>query len=157
MHRLFSILAVALVGLGLASAPALAAKPEIYVKEGGIFSSGWDYALNGYDPVAYFTEGKPVQGDDAHVYEYKGAKFRFASEEHLEQFKADPDKYRPQFGGYCAYAVAKGQTAAGDPEVWAIEEGKLYLNLNKGIQKKWFEDVPGHIDQANANWPKVLN
>lgn len=157
MKKIFLAVILAVTGLVLSSNPAWAAKPEIYVKKGGAFSSGWEYAIDGYDAVAYFTEGKPVKGKAEFQTEYKGVNWVFSSQENLDSFKADPDKYRPVYGGYCAYAVSQGSTASGDPEVWYIEDGKLYLNYSKGIQRRWLKDIPGYIEAANNNWPKVLN
>ena len=114
-------------------------------------------AINGYDTVAYFTEGKPVEGSADHAYEWNGAEWHFASAENLETFKADPEKYAPQYGGYCAYAVAYGSTAKTEPDAWKIVDGKLYLNYDKSIQSRWEEDVPGYIAKVNTNWPKVLD
>lgn len=113
-------------------------------------------ALDGYDAVAYFTEGKPVKGDERFTYEWNGAKWRFASAGHLELFRKDPVKYAPQFGGYCAWAVSEGYTADADPTAWKVVEGKLYLNYDTKVQKQWEEDVPGRIAMGNANWPHVL-
>ena len=113
-------------------------------------------AIKGYDPVAYFTDGKPVEGKKEFTYEWKGAKWFFASAEHRDQFKADPDKYAPRYGGYCAYAVAMGKTADIDPKAWKIVDGRLYLNYDQDIQKKWQADIPGFIEKANRNWPGVL-
>ncbi|HEY0946604.1 MAG TPA: YHS domain-containing (seleno)protein [Opitutaceae bacterium] len=112
-------------------------------------------ALDGYDAVAYFTDGKPTEGDERFSYEWSGAKWRFANAEHLERFKQDPARYAPQFGGYCAWAVSEGYTADADPTAWKIVDGKLYLNYNAEVQKKWEQDVPGRIAKGNANWPKV--
>ena len=113
-------------------------------------------AVDGYDPVAYFTDGRPVEGSDAFETEYKGATWRFASAEHRDAFIADPAKYAPQYGGYCAWAVSQGYTAKGDPQHWRIVDGRLYLNYNADVQKKWAADIPGHISAADGNWPKVL-
>jgi YHS domain-containing protein len=90
-------------------------------------------AVSGYDPVAYFTDGKPVKGNAKFATNYKGAEFRFASANHLAAFKANPAKYAPQYGGYCAWAVSQGYTASADPSVWKIVGGKLYLNYNQEI------------------------
>ena len=106
--------------------------------------------------MAYFTDGKPVEGIDEFTLEWNGAKWRFASAANRDAFKAEPEKYAPQFGGYCAWAVSQGYTASADPEAWKIVEGKLYLNYDKSVQKTWEEDVPGNITKAEANWPKVL-
>jgi YHS domain-containing protein len=113
-------------------------------------------AVDGYDTVAYFTEGKPVEGKKAYTHKWKDANWRFASQENLELFKADPEKYAPQYGGYCAWAVAQGSTADADPELWKIVDGKLYLNFNQDIQDKWEADIPGFIEKADKNWPGVL-
>ena len=114
-------------------------------------------AIKGYDPVAYFTDNKPAKGDSQFAHEWNGAKWQFASAEHRELFKADPEKYAPQFGGYCAWAVSQNYTANTDPETaWKIVNGKLYLNYSRDVQKKWEGDVPGNIIKAEANWPKLL-
>jgi YHS domain-containing protein len=114
-------------------------------------------AIKGYDPVAYFTEGRPVKGKEEFQYEWKGAKWRFASEEHRALFKSSPDKYAPRYGGYCAYAVSQGKTADIDPDAWNIVNGKLYLNLNKDVQRIWNRDIPGYIMKADHNWPHILD
>lgn len=112
-------------------------------------------AIKGYDPVAYFTESKPVEGDSDFTFDWKDAKWRFASAEHKDTFAKDPEKYAPQFGGYCAWAVSQGYTADIDPEAWKIVDGRLYLNYSRKVQKTWEEDVPGNITKAEANWPKL--
>ncbi len=114
-------------------------------------------AVGGYDPVAYFTEDKPVKGSEDITAEYQGATWRFASTENRDSFLADPERYAPQYGGYCAFAVSSGYTAKADPEAWRIVDGKLYLNYSKGVQKRWSQDIPGHISKADSNWPGVLN
>ncbi len=145
-------IAVALTGAGFAAAPAaFAAKPAIYTNFGS------DIALAGYDAVAYFQKGAPVEGSKSFETDYMGARWRFASAENLAAFKANPTKFAPQYGGYCAWAVSQGNTAKGDPKYWKIVDGKLYLNYNADIQKKWEKDVPGFIAKANTNWPKVLD
>ena len=113
-------------------------------------------ALDGYDAVAYFTDGKPTKGDERFTHEWNGATWRFATAGHLELFKQDPVKYAPQFGGYCAWAVSEGYTADADPTAWKLVDGKLYLNYNAKVQKRWEEDVPGRIARGNTNWPRVL-
>lgn len=111
--------------------------------------------LGGYDPVAYFTDGKPVRGSGYHVTEFNGVTYAFANADHLETFEANPEKYVPAYGGYCAYGVAVGKKFVADPEVWKIVGGKLYVNLDRDIQRKWQKDVPGHIETADANWLKI--
>lgn len=113
-------------------------------------------AIDGYDPVAYFVDGKPVKGGREFTHEWRGAVFRFANAGNLAAFRAAPEKYAPQYGGYCAWAVSQGYTADIDPEAWKIVDGKLYLNYNRDVQKKWESDVPGHIRKADANWPGLL-
>lgn len=114
-----------------------------------------DLAVDGYDAVAYFTDGKPVEGKKEHSYEWKGATWRFASAAHRELFVAAPEKYAPQFGGYCAWAVSQGYTADADPESWKIVDGKLYLNYNKKVQAQWEQDIAGLIVKAGSNWPQL--
>lgn len=111
--------------------------------------------ISGYDPVAYFTEGKPVKGSGYHVAEYKGVTYAFASKDHKTTFEANPEKYVPAYGGYCAYGVAVGKKFVSDPEAWKIVQGKLYLNLDKDIQSKWAKDIPGYIKKSEANWKEI--
>jgi hypothetical protein len=112
-------------------------------------------ALKGYDPVAYFKAGKPVQGSPRFVHKWMDATWHFADAGNRDRFSANPEQYAPQFGGYCSWAVSQGYTADVDPEAWKIVEGKLYLNYSKGVQKKWEQDVPKRIEEANRNWPKL--
>jgi YHS domain-containing protein len=112
-------------------------------------------AVKGTDVVAYFADGRAVPGEREHSFEWKGATWRFASAEHRDLFAANPEKYAPQYGGYCAYAVSQGTTAPIDPEAWKIVDGRLYLNLDRDIQQIWEQDVPGYIAKADANWPKL--
>lgn len=114
-------------------------------------------AIKGYDPVAYFTEARPLKGDKAFEYEWGGATWRFASEANRAKFAEEPEKFAPQYGGYCAYAVSEGSTAGIDPEAWTIYEGKLYLNYNRKIQATWSEDIPGRIKKADTHWPHLLD
>lgn len=127
-------------------APAASAEPPVYT---GVFS---DTAVQGYDPVAYFTEGEPVKGSKNFSTEYMGATFLFASAANRDAFLSDPAAYAPQYGGYCAWAMADGKYAKGDANFWKIVDGKLYLNYNAGIQKKWNADIPGFIDKADTHW-----
>ena len=113
-------------------------------------------AIKGYDPVAYFTEQKPVMGSAEFEYIWNGAKWRFATGEHLALFNADPEKYAPQYGGYCAYAVSQGKTADIDPEAWAVYNGKLYLNLNKDVRRLWDKNRKNYVRKADENWPRML-
>lgn len=113
-------------------------------------------AIDGYDPVAYFKEAKPVKGDNDFVHEWNDSKWYFSSAENKADFIADPEKYAPQYGGYCAWAVSQGYSAPTDPEAWHVEDGKLYLNYSQDVQNTWLKDVPGHIKSADKNWPEIL-
>ena len=144
--RSLRVILVALAAL-LFAGPALAGKVNKSFL-GGV-------AIEGYDPVAYFTDGKPVVGSKDFEYRWSDATWRFASAEHRDAFAADPAKYAPQYGGYCAYAVSQGATADGDPNAWSVVNGRLYLNLSKAIQARWQKDIPGYIKAADANWPKI--
>ena len=112
-------------------------------------------AIKGYDPVAYFVEQKAVKGDDAFRADYRGSSFRFTSAANRDTFLAAPEKYAPQYGGYCAYGVSHGGKADVDPNAFSIVDGKLYLNYNADVKSKWLKDVPGNISKAEGNWPEV--
>lgn len=127
------------------------AEPQIYT---AFFS---DLALSGYDTVAYFREGKPVKGSDKFSTEYKDAQWQFKDQANLDAFLLAPDSYAPQYGGYCAWAVAHDNTAKGDPEQWHITNGKLYLNYDANIRGKWLQDKEALIKTADAKWPSVLD
>lgn len=144
------VLVAALVFVCLAPLAARAASPEIFT---GLVKG---VAVGGYDPVAYFADHKPVPGKADITYSWKGATWRFASTQNRDSFKANPENYAPRYGGYCAYAVSQGATAKGDPQVWKIVDGKLYLNLSPSVQKLWEKDIPGYIKAADKNWPGVL-
>jgi YHS domain-containing protein len=109
-------------------------------------------ALKGYDPVAYFVSGQPTPGVEPHTYDWKGVTYRFASNDNLELFKADPEKYLPQYGGYCAYAMSINRIADIDPDRWAIIEGKLYLNNNFFAHTLWSVNKSGNIVSGNKHW-----
>lgn len=113
-------------------------------------------AINGFDPVAYFTAGEPVKGDPAIAADWQGAQLLFSSPENKARYEADPDRFAPRYGGYCAYAVSKGATAPTDPEAWTIHEDRLYLNFSTDVRAIWQQDIPGNIARADANWPGVL-
>jgi len=131
---------------------ALAAKVKAPIYTGFLSSS----AVDGYDTVAYFTQGKPVKGKKQFTTEWKGANWYFLSQENLDKFKANPTAYAPQYGGYCAYGVSQNAAVKGDPLLWKIVDGKLYLNINKQVVTIWRKDIPGYIEKANEYWPKVL-
>jgi YHS domain-containing protein len=112
-------------------------------------------AIGGYDPVAYFTEMKPVKGSDRYRTEFQGSTFLFASAENRETFLAQPEKFAPQYGGYCAFGMAKGYKAAIDPAAFTVVGDKLYLNYNGTIRALWVLDIPGYVKKADRNWPEV--
>ena len=122
--------------------------PTFYAEDG--------IAIDGTDPVAYFTDGAPVAGDPTITHDWMGATWRFASAANKDAFVANPEAYAPQFGGYCSWAVAEGYTASTTPEAWTIVDDKLYLNYSRRIQRRWEKDIPGNITRATANWPKIL-
>lgn len=132
-----------------AAMPAFAMKPKWFAETGP--------AIGGYDPVAYFDENGPVKGDAAFTSEYDGGEFHFANADNKAMFDADPAKFAPQYGGYCAYAVSKGYTASTDPDAWSIHDGKLYLNYSKSVRALWSANKQNHIKDADLNWPNVLN
>jgi YHS domain-containing protein len=109
-------------------------------------------AIDGYDPVAYFTEGRPVQGVAEFEYTWNGTKYRFVSAATRDRFEKDPEAFAPQYGGFCSYAVSRGYTADIDPVAWAVVDGKLYLNYSVRVQRTWETDAPGNIRKADVNW-----
>ena len=149
--RTLLIAALVVSGPVLATAPAAYAEAPVYT---GRFSNT---AVQGYDPVAYFTEGEPVKGSDDFTADYMGATFQFATAANRDAFLADPEAYAPQYGGYCAWAMADGKYAKGNARYWRIVDGKLYLNYNSGIQKKWEADIPGFIEDADEEWTRLNN
>ncbi|MDH4162833.1 MAG: YHS domain-containing protein [Nitrospirota bacterium] len=112
-------------------------------------------AIKGYDPVAYFTAGKAVKGNASFSFPWHGMTWHFTSKENRDLFAADPEKYAPQYDGYCAWAMTESRLAITDPEVWKIVNGKLYLNCSQAAYEKWSKDIPGHIKKADEIWPKL--
>lgn len=110
-------------------------------------------AVQGYDVVAYFEKGKATAGNPTHSWKWKGAIWQFSNAKHLNRFKKSPKTYAPQYGGYCAWAVSRNYTADIDPHAWKIVQGKLYLNYNTSIQKRWEKQTRKHIERADKNWP----
>jgi YHS domain-containing protein len=113
-------------------------------------------AVNGYDPVAFFTDAKPVNGSPFITAEYQGAIYLFASEEHKKLFSESPDKFAPQFGGFCAYGVGLDKLFPIDINTWQVRDNKLYLNLNSAILKEFNADFSGNVDRAAKNWPALI-
>lgn len=139
-----------LLGLSATALPLAAAEKPVNTTVFG------NLAVKGYDTVSYFTDKKPVEGAKEFAVQWNGATWRFSSAAHRDLFKAEPAKYAPQFGGYCAYAVSKGETANIDPKAWTVVDGKLYLNYDKDIQTMWEKDKAGFITKAISNWPKLI-
>lgn len=148
MNRRTVILGAAALPI-LAATPVIAAEPPVFQRDG--------LAISGYDPVAYFTEGKPVKGSSEFTAVHDGATFQFATADNRATFLDNTQKYAPQYGGYCAFAVAKGYTAKTEPDAWSIHNDRLYLNFNKLIRARWSVSKDGFIRDADANWPDVLN
>ena len=147
--------ALAASGLFVATA-ALAAEPPVNTLKNSLFGGRTDTAINGYDTMAYFMLGKPVKGQDALATEWMGAKWKFSSQANLDLFKANPEKYAPQYGGYCAYGVVQDNLVKVEPDQFTIRDGKLYLNYDADIQAKWLKDPAGFIKSADAKFPALL-
>jgi hypothetical protein len=137
--------------LPASSQKAQARAAEIYT---GLLSNT---GAGGYDVVAYVTDGKPVEGKRAIATDWKGASWRFASEANRAAFLAEPERFAPAYGGYCAWAVAQNYRAKGDPRFWKIVNGRLFLNFDASVQAMWEKDIPGFVRKADANWPAVLD
>jgi YHS domain-containing protein len=114
-------------------------------------------AVEGYDLVAYFEDHKPVKGSEEFSFKHESATYQFASKAHLNTFKKNPEKYLPQYGGYCAYGVSRGYAVGVAPAAWSVVDGKLYLNYSLKVQKTWSEDKSGYIKKADGNWPSIVN
>ncbi len=110
--------------------------------------------INGYDTVAYFTKGKALPGNQQYLSQWNGFIWYFSNKEHKDLFDNNPEKYAPQYNGYCAWAMAESRKAETDPEVWKIVNGKLYLNCSEAAFESWSKDIPGNIKNADKNWLK---
>jgi YHS domain-containing protein len=149
-RRTIVLVALTAISVSMLLPGVAAAKSEIYQNWRGL-------AIKGYDPVAFHKEGKAVKGSSSYELNWKDAKWRFASAENKDLFESNPERYAPRYGGYCAWAVSQGYTASVDPKnAWNIVDDRLYLNYNAEIKEKWEQDIPGHIQKADANWPGVL-
>lgn len=129
--------------------PVIADKPPVYVSDG--------YAIRGYDPVAYHLDRKPIRGKEDYTAEWNGVAWRFSSEDNRDKFTRNPERWAPQYGGYCAWAVSNNYTASTDPDAWSIVDDRLYLNYSKSVRTSWSRDIPGNIRNGDANWPSVLS
>ncbi|MFK8068066.1 MAG: YHS domain-containing (seleno)protein [Gammaproteobacteria bacterium] len=143
--KLKHILAAALLFVGLTGA-----------SQAGEFSQSVT-GVAGYDLVSYHTGKRPVRGNGHYLSVHEGATYLFSSEENKKIFDGNPTKYLPAYGGYCAFGVSVGKKFVGDPEVWRLVDGKLYLNLDENIQDEWLKDVPGRIKSADTHWKKIID
>lgn len=146
---------IALAALALVALPLAAHAGTRTNVSQGLTLAGAPLAIHGYDPVAFFTEGKALIGQAAHTVVHEGAAYQFTSDANQRAFERNPDRYLPRYGGFCAYGAALGAKFDGDPRVWAVVDGRLYFNLNPDIQKKWDEDRAGNIGKADRNWPQI--
>jgi YHS domain-containing protein len=136
---LFILTLICLVGVVTAG--------EVFTKDGA--------AIRGYDPVAYLLQRKPIRGSAMYTSEYRGSVFHFASAANRDRFAVNPEQYVPQYGGFCAFGMAKGYKATTDPEAFTIVDGKLYLNYSLAVRARWQQDIPGYIAKADKYWPEV--
>ena len=122
--------------------------------ETGTFNNN---AIYGYDTVAYFTEGKAVKGNKKITHEWRGALWHFANEEHKALFVGNPEKYAPQYGGYCAYAMSDGRLVGIDEDAFTIIDGKLYLNYSMSVMKEWRSNMEQFIKEADGHYPNLVH
>lgn len=151
-RRLALVLGVA----GCLASPAAFAAPPVNTLKAGLLGGRSDTAILGYDSVAYFSVGKPVKGQDRFATEWKGAKWKFASQAHLDLFKSNPARYAPQYGGYCAYGVAQDNLVSIEPEKFTVLDGRLYLNYNAEVQATWLKDPARYVKLADAKFEALL-
>ena len=123
----------------------------LFAQKAEIFSAS-NVAIRGYDPVSYFKQGKPMKGKPQFSYTWRNAKWYFISQGNLNEFAKAPEKYAPQYGGYCAYGCSNGYKAPTDPEAWTIVKGRLYLNYSKKVRSEWEKKRDERIAQADKNW-----
>ena len=139
---------------GGAVATALLAGGVRHARAGRVNLDG-GVAIKGHDPVAYFTQGAAVRGDASIAAGHDGATYHFVSAGNRDAFLADPARFAPQYGGFCAYAVANGYTAAIDPDAFTVHGDRLYLNFSRSVRRRWARDIPGNIAKGDANWPAL--
>ncbi|EBA15106.1 hypothetical protein RSK20926_04462 [Roseobacter sp. SK209-2-6] len=149
MNKFKTLLGGVALSVALATS-AMAAGVELNASSTGL-------AMQGYDPVAYFTDGAPTKGSYKITSVFNDATYRFASEEHKAAFEKNPEAYLPAYGGYCAFGTAMGFKFDGDPNHWKIVDNTLYLNLSEDIQQRWEGDIPGFIQNANVNWTDIAD
>ncbi len=147
-RRLFLSSAMSISTALTLAIPAKAASPETFSRRG--------IAINGYDPVAYFTVSEPTRGDPELTVDWLGVSWQFSTLENKKIFLSNPEGYAPQYGGYCAYAAAHNEVASTTAKAWTVYQDKLYLNYSLDVRDLWQRDIPGHIIRANANWPAIF-
>ena len=138
---------ITLIGVLMITVYCVAQKSPVFIQSGK--------AIRGYDPVSYFTEAKPVKGNEKFGYKWNNATWYFASQQNLDLFKINPEKYAPQYGGYCAFGLSNGYKAPTDADAWTIDNGKLYLNYNKDVREEWNKERKQRIEKGDKNWPEV--
>jgi len=149
LRRFAKLACLLALGVGLAAEAHAQSKSLLNLDKSGV-------AVQGYDPVAFFTDGKPVKGNPQFTSSLKGATYYFASAEHKAAFDKEPAKYEPQFGGYCAYGVTKGKTVPIEVDAFQVVNGRLLLQYDKGIRDKFNKDTQGNLKLADSNWPALV-
>lgn len=147
-HRALARIGIALALIVCAFRPWPAAAQEVYI---GVY----DWVIDGYDPVAYFVEGKAVKGDNEIWYQWQGGRWLFSSQEHKALFESNPEKYAPQYGGFCAFSMSRAARVGASGEVWSIVDGKLYLQYSPAALARWENNREDNIRRANANWENL--
>jgi YHS domain-containing protein len=155
-RRMSRRIALAFGAVTLFASTVVFAAPPVNTLKAGLFGGRSDTAILGYDTVAYFTDGKPAKGQDAFAFDWMGAKWKFASQAHLDLFKASPEKYAPQYGGYCAYGVSQDNLVNIEPDKFKVLDGKLYLNYDADVQAKWLKDPAGYNKLADTKFQTLL-
>lgn len=172
VNYLASMVIVGLMTIGLGSSLSASVRRDSSILESN--SSGWlaqteaatrypavytenGFALDGQDVVAYFTQKALVEGNQKYSHRWQGSQWLFSNAANRDRFAKNPEKYAPQYGGYCSKAAAGGVLATTVPTAWEVRDGKLYLNYSAEAQKEWKQDTATKIVKANANWPKILN
>lgn len=153
-RNLLAAIGLVVAAIAIPSAPAFAVIDD---STAAVNTDQQGIALHGYDPVAYFTAGAPAKGSAQFSTTFDGARYYFADADNLKKFNANPSAYAPQYGGFCAMGVALHKKLDGDPNVWKIVDGKLYLNVNKDVSIAWQRDIPGNLAKANEEWPTIKN
>ena len=146
---------LAVVAIVLAGFSSNAQAADEVNTSNGLTIGGVPLAIHGYDPVAYFTEGRALVGKAVFTATHERAAYRFVTHSNQQRFEANPQRYAPRYGGFCAFGVSVGAKFDGDPTLFRIVDNKLYFNLNPDIQDKWIKDIPGNIRKANRNWTQI--